>query len=788
MKRTRNIVIAVGLIVLILAGSLYAVWRFAGSENQPVKVVPVASVDFSSDYDDFYGYYDDTAEGGIEGTIVSRDSQHVSLESDLELKEVKVKEGDTVKAGDVLLVYDMTMKELEKETADLNVQIKRIYLNKAEKDLEKLKAKYPAVYEATMNSRTRVSDLSVMTEKSTEDGSEKTSEKTSEKSASLEPETNVRTQEGDDLLTFDEDDDPVDSSDSGIIQDEDDGADAPSDQEWIIIDDEPDEPADDSVTPAPSGGSDILDPEEYGDDDILVPDDGDEDILDPEEDAERDSDRDSISILTEFLAAVNMLSRDYFVSRYELDPDDVKDAQEIFEKYIGVERTDPAILDPDAFGDARRTPVYIVSQQTWDLLKRSDSLGYSADEMVMLLEQAYMRVLYFRLITQMNEILPNGKKTTELTDDEVKALGDAIRSAADDYYRAYYYWRFLKEKYEGNELMLAFLEDYEGALMTFSAGKDNKEGIFPGGPGLGGAGDGQLSRLIRRLLDEDEIPSGDDEEEEGLAEPDTEGFGFDDDFGGDYGDEAEEEKDPANEMYEAVTGVIEKELDLRDAELKLKKCEEELKKGTVVAGIDGVVRQAGTLDEGAVMEDFIVIFGGKGLYAVGSVSEFKRDTVSIGDTIKGTTETGIEFTAKITEISDYPNEDSTGYSYYSSEMENTTSSYYPFYAFIEDDEEITEGYATISLDKDKDKAHEIGLEKMFIRQDPNGRSYVYVAGKAGRLEKRYVSTNVSDYIVYVTEGLTSNDLIAFPYGDNVKEGASTTQVASLFGDEDDIYW
>ena len=785
MKRTRNIVIAVCLIVLILAGSLYAVWRFAGSENQPVQVVPVASVDFSSDYDDFYGYYDDSSEGGIEGTIVSRDSQHISLESDLELKEVKVKEGDTVKAGDVLLVYDMTMKELEKETADLNVQIKRIYLNKAEKDLEKLKSQYPAVYEATMNSRTKVSDLSVMTEKGTEEGSEKTSEK----SASLEPETNVRTQEGDSLIMLEEDDDQAedqaDNSDAPIIIDEDDGEDAPSGQELIVIDDEPEEPADDSATPDPSEESDIIpQPGEDEDEDII-------DIVpeEDEEDADTASDRDRISILTEFLAAVNMLSRDYSVSRYELDADDVKDAQKIFENYIGVEMTDPVILDPDAFGDARRTPVYIVSQQTRDLLERSGSLGYSADEMAMLLEQAYMRVLYFRLITQMNEILPNGKKTTELTDDEVKALGDAIRSAADDYYRAYYYWRFLKEKYEGNNLMLAFLEDYEGAFRTLGAGKDNKDEIFPEGPGLGGNGSGQLSRLIRRLLNKEEIPSDDEEETEEIAEPDTEEYGFDDDYDGDYGDdEADEEKDPANQMYEAVTDVIEKDLDLREAELKLKKCEEELKKGTVVAGINGVVRQAGTLDEGAVMEDFIVIFGGKGLYAMGSVSEFKRDTVSIGDTIKGTTETGISFTAKITEISDYPSEASSGYSYYSSEMENTTASYYPFYAFIEDDEDITEGYATISLDKDKDKAHEIGLEKMFIRQDPNGRSYVYVAGKDGRLEKRYVSTNVSDYLVYVTEGLTSEDLIAFPYGDNVKEGASTTQVSSLFGDEEDIYW
>ena len=99
-----------------------------------------------------------------------------------------------------------------------------------------------------------------------------------------------------------------------------------------------------------------------------------------------------------------------------------------------------------------------------------------------------------------------------------------------------------------------------------------------------------------------------------------------------------------------------------------------------------------------------------------------------------------------------------------------------------------EGFATLSLETDKTSSGDIGLDKMFIRQEPNGRSYVFVAGQGGKLEKRYVSVSPADYYINVTEGLSGDDLIAFPYGDNVKEGASVVETASLYGDEDDIYW
>ena len=62
---------------------------------------------------------------------------------------------------------------------------------------------------------------------------------------------------------------------------------------------------------------------------------------------------------------------------------------------------------------------------------------------------------------------------------------------------------------------------------------------------------------------------------------------------------------------------------------------------------------------------------------------------------------------------------------------------------------------------------------------------VYVKGADGLLEKRYVSTGKSLWGSYteILSGLTSEDLIAFPYGKNVKAGAETREadISELYG-------
>ena len=59
-----------------------------------------------------------------------------------------------------------------------------------------------------------------------------------------------------------------------------------------------------------------------------------------------------------------------------------------------------------------------------------------------------------------------------------------------------------------------------------------------------------------------------------------------------------------------------------------------------------------------------------------------------------------------------------------------------------------------------------------------------VRGENGRLEKRFVTTGKSLWGSYteVLSGLSQEDLIAFPYGKNVKPGAPTQE-----GDLGDLY-
>ena len=146
------------------------------------------------------------------------------------------------------------------------------------------------------------------------------------------------------------------------------------------------------------------------------------------------------------------------------------------------------------------------------------------------------------------------------------------------------------------------------------------------------------------------------------------------------------------------------------------------------------------------------------------------------------TETGVSFTAVIKEISEYPDENgsmSFGYG-----MENSNASYYPFYALLDSTEDIEEGEAEIklspSVSNEDNKA--IYLEPYFVREEKDGKNYVWKQGDDGLLTKQYVITGKMIYggmAVEIMDGIKMSDKIAFPYGKDVKEGAKTKEVDAL---------
>ncbi|MCC8044056.1 MAG: hypothetical protein LIP12_00965, partial [Clostridiales bacterium] len=270
----------------------------------------------------------------------------------------------------------------------------------------------------------------------------------------------------------------------------------------------------------------------------------------------------------------------------------------------------------------------------------------------------------------------------------------------------------------------------------------------------------------------------------GLLEEETESeydFYWDDDYSDfDYDDGSSLTAAELKEQIEALeTTIKSQELDIREKELKVASLQREVDKKVVTSTLNGTVVSIGDENGDSDDEYFVKVTSSIGLYAKGSISELALETVNIGDTISGVTDYGDTFTAVIKEISEYP-DTSDSYYYYSG---NSNATYYPFYALIDDPEGIDEGGAEITLSTAyADVSDTIYLEPYYVRTDNTGNNYVYVQGEDGTLTMKYVTVSsvlLYSYYVGVTSGLSLDDLIAFPYGDDVYEGAETKEVDQL---------
>ena len=293
----------------------------------------------------------------------------------------------------------------------------------------------------------------------------------------------------------------------------------------------------------------------------------------------------------------------------------------------------------------------------------------------------------------------------------------------------------------------------------------------------------QVVRLNNVKVVEEPEPSTewpDDLPDDDLDDEDYGDFG---DFGEDGGEEYTVQE--IKEAIEALENDIEDcKLDIQESELKLKQFDRELEKKIVKSTMNGVVKSAGTLEESVADDEFIVITGASGMYVQGTISEMKLDTVTIGDVVQGVSyDTGMSFTATITEISEYPtsNDDYWGYS-----SESANASNYPFLAYIEDADGLSQGDVELQIVESAPSAG-IYLENYYVRTENGNRNYVYIQGEDGMLKKQYVVTGKSIYgwAVEIKSGLSMDDNIAFPYGKSVEDGAATIEVDNL--DSDDVF-
>ena len=212
--------------------------------------------------------------------------------------------------------------------------------------------------------------------------------------------------------------------------------------------------------------------------------------------------------------------------------------------------------------------------------------------------------------------------------------------------------------------------------------------------------------------------------------------------------------------------------DIKMAETDYRIMQTEVSDGNVYSEIDGEVVSLLSEEDAKLQRQPLLKISGGGFYIQGYVSELELDNLLVGQEVSvNDWNTGMTYTGSITQVGEFPTS-SGGWN----GIGNPNASYYPFTAFVDGEADLQAGmYASIQFSTSGTE-HGIYLENPFIRSE-QGNFYVYVRGTGGRLEKRYVSVGKSLWGSYkeILSGLNEEDLIAFPYGKNVKEGADTVE-------------
>ena len=171
--------------------------------------------------------------------------------------------------------------------------------------------------------------------------------------------------------------------------------------------------------------------------------------------------------------------------------------------------------------------------------------------------------------------------------------------------------------------------------------------------------------------------------------------------------------------------------------------------------------------------------GGGGFYVEGFINELEKDTMQLGQEVTvNDWNTGMTYTGTIESIGDFPSQQG-----YFGGNGNPNASFYPFMVFVDGEADLQAGSYVSVMYSTAESENGVYLENPFLRTE-QGRSYVLVLGADGKLQQRFVATGKSLWGNYtqILSGLTAEDLIAFPYGKNVKPG-----VAAIEGDMSNLY-
>jgi len=220
------------------------------------------------------------------------------------------------------------------------------------------------------------------------------------------------------------------------------------------------------------------------------------------------------------------------------------------------------------------------------------------------------------------------------------------------------------------------------------------------------------------------------------------------------------------------------QLDMKGTNLEIKDIQKKLNNQTIKSTLNGVVKTVGDPEkESNDGKPLIQVVSSEGLYVQGTVSESKMNKLKVGATLSGYSyDNGVSFTAEVREISPYPSDNG---------QDGANASSYPFTAYIADASGLSNNsWAELTLlDEGDGQGQGIYLEKPFVRTE-NGQYYVMKDDGTGHLTKQIVQVGGIQYgsSYQITGGLSMDDKITFPYGKDVREGAKTEE-----GTLDDLY-
>ncbi len=136
MSKTKKIILTLSIVIVVLgiATGLVFYLKDRNKSKKTANVYPVESVGYTGDV---------MGSSSLSGNVAIDKEQKIYLQATDQISEVKVKEGDVVKAGDVLLVYDTTSQQLKLESMRADVEVARASVQAAERDLKILQNTTP---------------------------------------------------------------------------------------------------------------------------------------------------------------------------------------------------------------------------------------------------------------------------------------------------------------------------------------------------------------------------------------------------------------------------------------------------------------------------------------------------------------------------------------------------------------------------------------------------------------------------------------------------------------------